>query len=131
MAERSQTTNYVKRVLVVEDDHQLADLLIEVLTFENCQVDVADNGIEALDQLRINDYDAVICDLVMPGLDGAAVYREATRDQPDLADRFLFITGQASHRAGFSDFVAATGNQLLTKPFSVEELREALPTLFR
>jgi hypothetical protein len=48
------------------------------------------------------------------------------RDYPYLANRFLFITGQPSRKAGFSDFVWRTGNQLIEKPFDVQQLRTAI-----
>jgi CheY-like chemotaxis protein len=118
------------RVLVVEDDHELADLLLEVLTYENCAAELASNGLEAIDKLRGADFDAVVCDLMMPRLDGEELYNQAIKDYPFLAEKFLFITGQASRQAGFSTFISRTGNSLLEKPFKVEELREALKELF-
>jgi len=70
------------RVLVVDDDHDLAVLLGEVLTYENCEVDIAGNGMEAMDRLRTGDYDAVLCDLMMPRVDGEALYNDVVRDYP-------------------------------------------------
>jgi CheY-like chemotaxis protein len=128
-AEQSPSKTIMQRVLVVEDDYELADLLREVLTFENCVADVAANGMEAKDRLRAADFDAVVCDLMMPRIDGQALYEEVAKQYPYLADRFLFITGQASRRGGFSDFIARTGNILLEKPFEIEQLRSALKEL--
>ena len=114
------------RVLVVDDDHDLAVLLSEVLTFENCEVDIAANGMEAMDYLRTGNYDAVLCDLMMPRLDGQALYEDVVRDCPHLSDRFLFVTGQPSRKAGFSDFVSRTRNGLIEKPFDIQQLRLAI-----
>ncbi len=122
-------TAYIKRVLIVEDDHQLAEMIAEVLTFENHLPDIAANGLEALDRLRTADYEAVICDLMLPGLDGERLYAEALKEFPFLAEKFLFITGQAASRAGLTDFIYRTGNTLLEKPFEVEQLRTALNEL--
>lgn len=119
------------RVLVVDDDHDLAQLLCEVLTYENCEADVAINGMEAMDNLHAGDYEAILCDLMMPRVDGEALYNDVTRQFPYLADRFLFITGQASHKAGFSDFIYRTGNRLIEKPFDVQELRRAVREIFQ
>jgi len=121
----------MRPVLVVEDDHELAELLREVLTYENCLVEIAGDGMEALDKLRTADYDAVVCDLMMPRVDGRALYEEACREFPHLADRFLFVTGQAAARAGLTDFIYRTNNRLLEKPFDVEVLREAIHELLR
>jgi two-component system cell cycle sensor histidine kinase/response regulator CckA len=131
MAEPSHSTQIIHRVLIVDDDYELADLLSEVLTFENCAVDLASNGIEAIEKLRGADYEAIICDLMMPRMDGETLYNEATKQFPYLADRFLFITSQAAQRSGFSDFVSRTGNSLLEKPLEVEQLRAALKELFQ
>ncbi|HUJ73028.1 MAG TPA: response regulator [Verrucomicrobiae bacterium] len=119
------------RVLVVDDDYDLAQLLREVLTYENCEAEIATNGMEALDCLRTGDYEAVICDLMMPRIDGQALYDEVVRDFPHLANRFLFVTGQASRKAGFSDFVSRTGNQIIEKPFDIQALRLAVRELFQ
>ena len=118
------------RVLVVDDDHDLAELLREVLTYENCEVDIAVNGMEAMEHLHARDYEAILCDLMMPRVDGEVLYNDVTRQFPYLGDRFLFITGQASRKAGFSDFIYRTGNYLIEKPFEVQELRRAIREIF-
>jgi DNA-binding response OmpR family regulator len=119
------------RVLVVDDDHDLAVLLHEVLTYENCEVDIAGNGMEAMDCLRTGDYEAVVCDLMMPRVDGEAVYNDVVQNYPHLAERFLFLTGQASRKAGFSDFVSRSGNRLIEKPFDIQQLRLAIREIFQ
>ena len=126
MSDAKPPQKVMHRVLVVDDDHDLAVLLREVLTYENCEVDVASNGMEAMDCLRAGDYDAVICDLMMPRVDGEALYHEVVRDFPYLASRFMFVTGQASSRAGFGDFVERTGNRLIEKPFDIHVFRAAV-----
>jgi len=131
MSETQRSKQVMHRVLVVDDDYDLAQLLREVLTYENCEAEIATNGMEALDCLRTGDYEAVICDLMMPRIDGQALYDEVVRDFPHLANRFLFVTGQASRKAGFSDFVSRTGNQIIEKPFDIQALRLAVRELFQ
>ena len=131
MAEAPRSKQVMHRVLVVDDDYDLAQLLREVLTYENCEAEIAGNGMEALDSLRTGDYEAVICDLMMPRVDGEALYSEAVRDFPHLANRFLFVTGQASRKAGFTDFVSRTGNHVIEKPFDIQALRLAIRNLFQ
>ena len=131
MAEEKRPVELIHRVLVVEDDHQLSDLLAEVLTFENCTTELASNGMEAIEKLRGADFDGIICDLMMPRVDGEAFYKKVAQEYPYLANRFVFITGQAVHRGGLTDFIYRTGNNLLEKPFEVEQLRAALKELFR
>ena len=120
----------MRHVLIVEDDYEFADVLTEVLNHENCSSDQSANGLEALDRLRSGNYDAVICDLMMPRLDGESLYRQVERDFPYLAQRFIFITGQTSVQAGKTDFIYNTGNALLTKPFEIEDFRRTLHELF-
>jgi DNA-binding NtrC family response regulator len=114
------------RVLVVDDDHDLAELLREVLTFENCEVEVASNGMEAMDRLRTGEYEAILCDMVMPRVDGEALYNDVVRDFPHLSNRFLFVTGQSSRMARFCDHVTREGNYVIEKPFDIQALRAAI-----
>jgi CheY-like chemotaxis protein len=120
----------MRHVLIVEDDYEFSDLLTEVLDHDNCFADCAANGMEALDKLRSGTYDAIICDLIMPRLDGESLYRQVEKDYPYLAQRFIFITGQASRQAGLPNFIYATGNALLTKPFDIDDFRRVLRELF-
>jgi CheY-like chemotaxis protein len=120
---------YINRVLVVDDDYRLTELLSEVLTYENCTVDIAANGMEALERLRGADYEAVVCDLMMPRVDGESLYNEAVKHYPYLAEKFLFITGNAARKGGLTDFIYRTGNALLEKPFEMEQFRAALKEL--
>jgi two-component system cell cycle sensor histidine kinase/response regulator CckA len=120
----------IRHILIVEDDYELADVLAEVLTHENCVSEQAANGMEALDKLRTMNFDAIVCDLMMPRVDGQAFYDQVARDFPYLGERFLFITGQASRQAGMTDFISRTGNTLLVKPFDIEEFRASLRELF-
>ena len=131
MVETGNSKRIMHRVLVVDDDHDLAELLREVLTYENCEVDVAVNGMEAIEHLHARDYEAILCDLMMPRVDGEALYNDVIRQYPYLADRFLFVTGQASRKAGFSDFIYRTGNYLIEKPFEIQELRRAVREIFQ
>ena len=131
MSETKRPTEYFRHVLVVDDDYELTDLLCEVLTYENCVADVAANGMEALDKLRSNHYEAIICDLMMPRIDGEALHKEVVKLYPYLADKFLFITGQAARSSGLADYVVGTGNALLGKPFEMGEFRAALQELLQ
>jgi DNA-binding response OmpR family regulator len=119
----------MRRVLIVEDDYQLAEVIAEVLTFENCEPDIAANGMEALDRLRGEDFDAVICDVMMPRVGGEDFYRELSRQFPHLAERVLFITGAPAVRGGLTDFISRAGLPMLEKPFRVEDLRAAVQEL--
>ena len=63
----------------------------------------------------------ILCDLMMPGMSGAEVYAEATARRPELAERFVFMTGGAFTERG-REFLASVRAQVLDKPFDVAQL---------
>src|SRR5438093_9359495 len=79
------------RVLVVDDEATIRDLLSKTLALAEYDVDLAPDGRAALERLRIIGYDLLITDLKMPGVDGLTVIREARRLQRDLP--VIIITG--------------------------------------
>src|SRR6266404_1440306 len=111
----------LKAVLVVDDDKQLASALQWILKDENYLVDVAFDGEEALLKVRVHEYDAVICDVMMPRLRGDEFYLKAKELRPNLADRFIFITGFAGDSA-IKDFLGVEKIKHLVKPFPIQEL---------
>ncbi len=118
MAERSTHP----RVLVVDDETIIAQLVAEMLGVEGYEVDTAPNGIVALERISGKDYDLILSDLRMPELDGIGLYHELKRERPDLLRRFVFITGTAEH-VDYQDFVRAVRTPVLTKPFDMIELQ--------
>ena len=96
----------LKAILVVDDDQQLASALQWILADENFLVDVAFDGRAALLKVKAHEYDAVICDLKMPRVDGMTFYRALERDHPDAAKRIL---GEAA--AGRGETVLVVGHQ--------------------
>jgi DNA-binding response OmpR family regulator len=119
--ERPIHTLDLKAVLLVDDDKQLANALQWILADENYLVDVAFDGEEALLKVKIHEYDAVICDLRMPRLGGDEFYFKAKEMRPNLADRFVFITGFAADPK-IKEFLEGHDMKHLVKPFPVQEL---------
>ena len=126
--ERPVNTLELKAILLVDDDKQLASALQWILADENFLVDVAYDGEEAIHKLKVNDYDAVICDLMMPRLRGDEVYFKAREMRPKLSDRFIFITGFAADPK-VSNFLSKHAVKYLVKPFPVQELIDCLQEL--
>src|ERR1044071_6433064 len=85
----------LKAVLVVDDDKQLASALQWILADENFLVDVAYDGEEAMMKIKAHEYDAVVCDLMMPRVRGDQLYLSAFWMRQALFGRFIFITGYA------------------------------------
>ena len=85
------------------------------------QVELVHSGGEALRALGRDYFDAVLCDLRMPDLSGAEVYRRTQARDRAQAQRFVFITGAAG-AAGEADFLRQAGRPVLEKPFAMTEL---------
>ena len=111
----------LKAILVVDDDKQLASALQWILKDENYLVDVAFDGEEALLKVRVHEYDLVICDVMMPRLRGDEFYVQARKLRPNLAERFIFITGFAAD-SNIREFLSARRLKHLIKPFQINEL---------
>jgi DNA-binding response OmpR family regulator len=111
----------LKAILLVDDDKQLAAALQWILADENFLVDVAFDGEQALLKVKVNEYDLIICDLMMPRLRGDEFYLKAKEMRPALSDRFIFITSFATDPK-IHDFFTGQEVKYLTKPFPVEGL---------
>jgi len=106
-------------ILVVEDEKRLATLLRRVLTEERHAVDVAYDGLAGLDLASSGNYDLVILDLMLPGLDGLAISRRVREAGIDTPILMLTARGAVEDRvAGLN----AGADDYLVKPFAMEEL---------
>lgn len=113
------------RVLVVEDEELIGDMIREVLEGEGYFVFVAQNGRVALERLEEEVFDLIICDVKMPCMDGNKLYREV-RDRYGVSeDRFIFVTGDIESLSS-----EISRNRVLKKPFTVEELRSKVNSSF-
>ena len=110
------------RVLVVDDEASIRDLLSKTLALAEYDVDLAPDGRAALERLRILPYDLLITDLKMPGVDGLAVIREARRLKADIP--VIIITG-FSTEASAIEAVNLGVSGYLTKPFRVPRVLAA------
>jgi two-component system OmpR family response regulator len=116
------------RLLLVEDDEKLARGLARGLTREGYEIDVAHTGDDALEHAREHDYDGVILDVMLPGLDGFSVCRELRRSEQWLPVLMLTARGDVSDRIRGLD---AGADDYLVKPFDFGELLARLRALFR
>jgi excisionase family DNA binding protein len=120
---RAAATSTVRpRVLVVDDDPSVRDLLAKTLALAEYDVDISPDGRMALERLRIIPYDLLITDLKMPGVDGLNVIREARRLKADLP--VIIITG-FSTEASAIEAVNLGVSGYLTKPFRVPRVLAA------
>ena len=112
-----------KRVLVIDDEPWVAEILARMLESDGHAVDIAENGAVALDRVREASYDLIVCDLRMPGLDGPGFHAVLQREMPELLPRVVFITGSAMTPA-IEGFLERTVVPYLNKPFTVTDIRE-------
>src|SRR3954452_1125791 len=121
-AQRAPVATGRPRVLVVDDEAAIRDLLSKTLALAEYDVDLAPDGRTALERLRIIAYDLLITDLKMPGVDGLTVIREARRLKADLP--VIIITG-FSNEASAIEAVNLGVSGYLTKPFRVPRVLAA------
>jgi excisionase family DNA binding protein len=110
------------RVLVVDDEASIRDLLSKTLALAEYDVDLAPDGRTALERLRLVPYDLLITDLKMPGVDGLAVIREARRMKADIP--VIIITGYSSEASAIEAVNLGVAGYL-TKPFRVPRVLAA------
>jgi CheY-like chemotaxis protein len=109
------------RILVVDDETVIAQLIADMLSGEGYDVDTAPDGRVALARLGERHYDVVLSDLRMPELDGLGFFREIEARHPDLLRHFMFITGTSEH-TDYHGFIDEATVPVLTKPFDMLEL---------
>jgi two-component system response regulator MprA len=116
------------RILVVEDDARMAELLRRGLAEDHHSVDVEGDGLAGLERARTCPYDTIVLDVMLPGLDGLAVARKLRSDGNQTP--ILMLTA----RDGVPDIVRGLdvgADDYLTKPFSFEVLRARLRVMAR
>lgn len=99
------------KILIIDDERAIRNTLREILEYEEYDVEDIDNGIDALELIKKNEYDLVLCDIKMNKMDGLEVLSEAMKIQPDLP--FIMISGhgtvetaiEASKKGAF-DFIS-------------------------
>ncbi|SEO68981.1 two-component system, OmpR family, response regulator [Actinacidiphila rubida] len=116
------------RVLVVDDEPDLAEVLAGVLGYEGWQVRTAGDVAGAVAEARTFRPDAVVLDVMLPDGDGLAVLRELRAEQPDVC--VLFLTARDSVEDRIAG-ITAGGDDYVTKPFSLEEVLARLRGLLR
>ena len=116
---RSPSGTARPRVLVVDDEASIRDLLSKTLALAEYDVDTAPDGRSALERMRLYPYDLLIADLRMPGMDGLTVIREAKRFNADLP--VIIITGFSTESSAIEALNLGVAGYL-TKPFRVPQV---------
>jgi DNA-binding response OmpR family regulator len=128
--DRERTPVSRERVLVVEDEPSIAEPLTFILERADFEVDSVSDGADALDRMRRRAYDAVILDIMLPGVNGFEVLQSVRSDRLLSALPVIVLTakGQASDRNA-AEAIGATA--FITKPFSNADLVACVCSLTR
>ncbi len=116
------------RILVVDDEVFLADLLAEALEYEGWSVTTANDGFSALQAAKKVQPHLVVLDIMMPGMDGFAVLERLRRDSPNLP--ILFLTAKDSVDDRVSGLMSGA-DDYITKPYSLKEVVARIVALLR
>jgi CheY-like chemotaxis protein len=113
------------RILVIDDEMALAYAIRRALASEY-EVELAGGSTEGFRRIAQGPaFDAILCDVVMPAVDGIEFFVQLKRTRPDLASRLIFMTGAAS-MPRVEEFLASVANPSIDKPLDLDRLRKLL-----
>jgi len=110
------------RILLVDDEASILDILCDVLRLDGHQIETALNGRLALRKLQQQAFDVVISDLRMPGMSGQELFEQMKELNADLPGRIIFTTGDTASQ-DTQGFLQRSGSPCLQKPFDLNEVR--------
>ncbi len=116
-----------QRILVVDDEPYITDVVSAALRFEGWTIDAATTGVESLDKARHGNFDLIVLDVMLPDIEGFEVCRRLRVE--DIDTPVLFLTARdatADKLAGLTH-----GDDYVTKPFSIEELVARIRAVLR
>lgn len=116
------------KILVVEDDNQIQELIVEFLSSQDYDVDVANDGVEGYEKFKENKYDLVILDVMMPRLDGNALCKMIRNLDKEVSIIFLTALGDEESEIKGFDLKA---DDYISKPFSFNILIKRVEAVLR
>jgi PAS domain S-box-containing protein len=117
-----------RRILVIDDEATICDMVRDILQLDGHLVDTARNGQAGLVALKQERYDCVLADLKMPEVDGMTLHATLLERDPEAASRMIFMTGDMLSESSRA-FLERTGNPYLAKPFSIQDLRSRIASI--
>ncbi len=117
-----------EKILVIDDEEAILQMLRERLTRSGYRVDTVTDGENALHQVRENNYDVMLCDWKMPGLNGRQIYEQLRIMNPALCQRMVFLSGDVVNES-MRRFLESEKRPCLAKPFALEEIHAAIKTV--
>jgi len=114
-----------KRIVVIEDNQDVRENIAEILELSGYAVDTAENGVEGVRKIKEVYPDLIICDIMMPELDGYGVLHIMQRNPETASIPFIFLTAK-SEKTDFRKGMNLGADDYITKPFEEVELMEAI-----
>jgi CheY-like chemotaxis protein len=111
-----------KRILLIEDDEEVREMLIDYLSFLGYGVAFASDGLEGLKKIKTEEYDLVITDLAMPYVSGIGIISVIKRDHPHVP--VIAVTGYGHFAEELAQEKKA--DRILSKPFEIQDLRTTI-----
>ncbi len=110
-----------ERILIVDDEAEIVDLLRDVLTEEGYVVDAAATAAGALALIRENIYDVALLDFNLPDMDGVMLHRQIRQMDEELANRTIFMSGLVQSDSNLG-YYASEGGGFIAKPFDIRDV---------
>ena len=118
------------RILVVDDEFDVGQIISDVLEHDGHTVEVVRSGAVALEKMKHQDYDVILSDIRMPGMDGPGLYRALSASKPEQIDVLAFITGDTL-TPKVREFLEASERPYLEKPILPRDIRDLVDLLTR
>lgn len=116
------------RILAVDDEQVVLDLLVDYLKLYGHRVDIAKTGKAALEMVEKYPYDAILLDIRLPDLSGTEVFQRIEKHHPALAKKVIFNSVD-TYQPKIRDFIRKSGNRSIQKPFKLDDLQVALSSI--
>ena len=124
----SSTTRAPKRVLAIDDDPGVLELIAAILEERGLEVDTARTSQVALRRARQSSYDLIILDLILPDADGIILHGKLKKLSPGIEGRTIFMTGFTSQEPVI-DYLKSLSAEFIHKPFLPDDLLRAVMRL--
>jgi CheY-like chemotaxis protein len=127
---KSKAAGGPKRVLLLEDEGALTEILQLYLELNGWEVTAVTNGVDGLKHVMAADFDVIVCDMMMEKLAGDMFYTAVQRSKPQLCKRFVFMTGYKGNTK-IEDFIRKINGVMLWKPFEPYELLDTMRSVLQ
>lgn len=111
----------MKKILVIEDEHRISEDIRMILELEGYHADVAENGLAGLNKIEAQQPDLIVCDIIMPEMDGLTLLRRLRQHPKFHPIPFVLLSARTS-KEDIQAGLAAGANAYITKPYTSDVL---------